>query len=301
MSATTLSSERASATTRRATSRHAGQRSSTPLPRRLSGPVSSRTRAVPARHPRAAVTARALAVVRSLPEHSLLDRLVRGRAWIPVLGVLLAGIIAMQVEILKLGTTLGRSIERTASLQSKNESLQASIASLGDDQRIERLAAGMGMVTPSPGLLTFLGAHPQHQLASALANIHASDSTGFAAQLAAQEAAASLVASSTTAPSQAGAVQSTTGLAPGVPGSTTPAQSTASQTTAGQTSATQTGTGSASQPQSGTSQTSSGAASTGAAAPAVATASPTTSSSGTATTTAAPSGAAGLPANPTGG
>jgi hypothetical protein len=224
----------------------------------------------------------------------VVDRLVRGRAWIPVLGVLLAGIIAMQVEILKLGTTLGRSIERTASLQSKNESLQASIASLGDDQRIERLAAGMGMVTPSASLLSFVRAHPQHQLAAALANIHAPDSTGFAAQLAAQAATASLLSSSTAVPSQAGTAQSTAGLTPGVPGSTsatTTSQSGAAQTTTGQTSPAQTGT----------SQTSTSATSTGTNTPTVAAAPPTTSSSATGATAATPTGAAGLPANPTGG
>ena len=87
---------------------------------------------------------RALAVVRSLPEHSLIDRLVRGRAWIPVLGVLLAGIVAMQVEVLKLGNDVGRSVQRSTTLQAQNEVLQASVASLNDDQRIERLAAGHG-------------------------------------------------------------------------------------------------------------------------------------------------------------
>ena len=57
----------------------------------------------------------------SLPDHSLLDRVVRGRAWIPLLGVLLAGIVAAQVEILKLGASMGRSLEQTTTLTSQNE------------------------------------------------------------------------------------------------------------------------------------------------------------------------------------
>jgi hypothetical protein len=137
-----------------------------------------------------------------------------------VLGVLLAGLVAMQVEILKLGNSLGRSIERTSVLQSRNDSLQAGIAVLADDQRIERLAAGMGMVLPSPSLLTFVAVHPQHQLGRALANIHVADPTAFDAQLAAQAAAAELVAPalSNVAPdgSQTGTSQSS-----GLPGSTT--------------------------------------------------------------------------------
>lgn len=176
-------------------------------PRRVSGPAQGRAR--PAAAPRTGLTlgTRALAVARSLPEHSLIDRLVRGRAWIPVLGVLLAGIVAMQVEMLKLGTSMGRSMELSSTLQSRNESLQASVATLNDDQRIERLATGMGMVMPAPTGLSFLSSHPGGDVGRAIANIHAPDPVGFAAQLAAQSAAAAAAApasppsaSSTSAP-----------------------------------------------------------------------------------------------------
>jgi hypothetical protein len=132
--------------------------------------------------------------VRSLPEHSLIDRLVRGRAWIPVLGVLLAGIVAMQVEVLKLNTTMGRSIARGSTLQSQNELLQASVASLADDQRIERLATGMGMVMPAPTGVAFLSAQHGGNVGRAIANIHAPDPAGFAAQLSAQLAASASAA-----------------------------------------------------------------------------------------------------------
>jgi cell division protein FtsB len=100
-----------------------------------------------------------LAAIRGVPDHRWLDRLVRGRAWIPVLGVLLAGIVATQVEVLKLGNSMGRWVERTAALSARNQALQASVATLSDDQRIERLAARMGMVMPAPTAITFLR-HP---------------------------------------------------------------------------------------------------------------------------------------------
>jgi cell division protein FtsL len=136
--------------------------------------------------------------VRSLPEHSLIDRLVRGRAWIPVVGVLLVGIVAMQVEVLKLGTTEGKLVQRSGALQSQNESLQASVASLGDDQRIERLAAGMGMVMPTPTTITFLRAG--RDPGRALANLHAPDPATFASALAAQAAAAAAASAPASAP-----------------------------------------------------------------------------------------------------
>ncbi len=42
--------------------------------------------------------------------------------------MLLAGIVAMQVEVLKLSANMGRSIERGTALQSRNEQLRASVA-----------------------------------------------------------------------------------------------------------------------------------------------------------------------------
>src|SRR5436305_5156574 len=84
------------------------QRKAAPAhPRRVSGPArrgdrqpraggraaaSNRGRAAAAPAPAVQQhAARALALIKSLPEHSLLDRVVRGRAWIALLGVLLAG------------------------------------------------------------------------------------------------------------------------------------------------------------------------------------------------------------------
>ena len=199
-------------------------------PRRISGPARGRAAAAPApaRH---ATAARALELIRSLPEHSLLDRLVRGRAWIPVLGVALAGIVAMQVEVLKLGTSAGRWMQRASTLQTKNEALQASVASLADDQRIERLAAGMGMVTPAPTSVSFLPAKSGGAIYRALSNIHAPDPTGFVASLpvvtnAEAGATATQAASPLSAP-----VGPTSSTATGSTATTTPLSATTSSAT----------------------------------------------------------------------
>jgi hypothetical protein len=117
--------------------------------------------------------------VASLPDHPWLDRVVRGRAWIPLLGVLLAGIIAAQVEILKLGATMGRALEQTTTLTTQNEQLRGSVAALADDQRIERLAAGMGLVLPPPGAVGYLAAQPGGNASGALANIHSPNPSAF--------------------------------------------------------------------------------------------------------------------------
>jgi hypothetical protein len=117
----------------------------------------------------------------ALPDHPWLDRVVRGRAWIPLLGVLLAGIIAAQVEILKLGATMGRALEQTSTLTTQNEQLRWNVAQLGDDQRIERMAGTMGLVLPPPGAVGYIAAKPGGDVAGALANIHAQDASAFVA------------------------------------------------------------------------------------------------------------------------
>jgi cell division protein FtsL len=145
-------------------------------------PARTDRRAGPSRQA-AAMPARALAFVRALPDHALIDRLVRGRAWIPVLGVMLAGIVAMQVSILKLNASIGRSIERGTALQSQNQQLRAAVATLADDQRIERVAAGTGMVMPAPAAVGFLSGQPAGGTGQAVANIKPPDSAGFLASL----------------------------------------------------------------------------------------------------------------------
>ena len=117
--------------------------------------------------------------VLALPYHLWLDRVVRGRAWIPLLGVLLAGIVAAQVEILKLGATMGQALEQTTTLTTQNEQLRGNVAQLADDQRIERLAGVMGLVLPPPGAVGYIAAQPGGDVGGALGNLHAPDASAF--------------------------------------------------------------------------------------------------------------------------
>lgn len=160
--------------------------------RRVSGPAGGRTATTPRpaerkrRSPaaprtasRTPLAARALAFLKALPDHAVIDRLVRGRAWILALGVMLTGIVAMQVEVLKLGANIGRSVQRSSTLQVRNEQLQSSVASLADDQRIEKLAAGMGMVMAPAGSVGFLTARGHANVRAAVANLQAPSTTTF--------------------------------------------------------------------------------------------------------------------------
>jgi hypothetical protein len=195
---------------------------------------------------------RAAAFVRGLPDHAWLDRIIRGRAWIPLLGVMLAGIVAMQVEVLKLSASMGRSLERSTALQSRNEILRASVAGLADDQRIERIAAGMGLVMAAPDAVDFLAAQNTVDVKGAIAGIHQPSAAAFTALLPATvsgvaSSAAPASPGSASAPGTALATSSSTGspstasAAPVVgSASSPPGQAAATPTTTSPTAATAT-------------------------------------------------------------
>lgn len=177
-----------------------------PRPQRADRPVPRRRAAR-----KQTLSERLAAFLRSLPDHPLLDRLVRGRAWIPVLGVMLVGIVAMQVELLKLNSDTGRSIELIASLQSHNDLLRAQVASASDPNRIERLAGRMGMTMPGPAAITFVKAQSA-SVSRALAQIHVPNVTAFEAALRASNAASTRP---TASPSQTSASASAYGASQG--------------------------------------------------------------------------------------
>ncbi|MEO9120520.1 MAG: hypothetical protein ABI355_15670, partial [Solirubrobacteraceae bacterium] len=214
---------RASAAPRRVS----GPATGAPRSRRVSGPVrgAAGTQPVtrrPAGRPIALprpglLAARISAVARSLPDHRLLDRVVRGRSWIPILGLLLTGIVAMQVETLRLSASTGRSLERVTALQSRNQQLLDNVAVLADDQRIERLAAGLSMVMPGPTQIRFLAAHGG-SVSQAAGGIHTPNATAFLAGLPSAAGPAAPVGAGTAA-----SVPTTGAAAPVTPAAAAPA------------------------------------------------------------------------------
>jgi hypothetical protein len=171
-----------------------------------------------------------------LPDHPLLDRVVRGRAWIPLLGVMLVGIVAMQVELLKLNAGTGRSIELIGSLQSRNDILRAQLASASDPNRIERLASRMGMTMPGPDSITFLNARSAG-VRRALASISVPNPAAFEAALRASNAMTALPTATSAPPAPAApsaASQGATGTssATGAPPTSTTSTTTAATPTA---------------------------------------------------------------------
>jgi len=87
-----------------------------------------------------------------------MDRLVRSRAWVVIIGVGLIGIVAMQVSMLKLNSGIGRAVDTVATLERNNASLKATISELSSGDRIQRLAGARGFVMPEPADVTYLRA-----------------------------------------------------------------------------------------------------------------------------------------------
>ena len=87
-----------------------------------------------------------------------MDRLVRSRAWVVIIGVGLIGIVAMQVSMLKLNSGIGRAVDTVATLERGNASLKATVSELSSGDRIQRLAGDRGYVMPEPADVTYLRA-----------------------------------------------------------------------------------------------------------------------------------------------
>jgi cell division protein FtsL len=89
----------------------------------------------------------------------LLDALLLGRAWVILIGALLAGIVFLQVSLLGLNQGITRDAARAGTLQQQNAQLRLAVADLASSERIQQLAAKRGMVMPAPGQVVYLHSH----------------------------------------------------------------------------------------------------------------------------------------------
>jgi hypothetical protein len=128
--------------------------------RRVSGPVA-RPRPVPAGAPplRRGTTG-VFERIRALPETRLVDGLLRGRAWIWLIGLLLGGIVAMQVSLLKLNAGISNAVTTSSTLERQNADIEAEIAQLSSIERVRDAAVADDMVTPAPGAISYLHVRP---------------------------------------------------------------------------------------------------------------------------------------------
>ncbi|MEI7625745.1 MAG: hypothetical protein WCK06_06285, partial [Actinomycetota bacterium] len=92
----------------------------------------------------------------TIPDHRFVEILARGRWWIAVIGVLLIGLVGMQVSLLKLNAGIGESVQRSGLLERANAELKGSISRLGARERLQTEAQRLGLVMPAAGDLHYI-------------------------------------------------------------------------------------------------------------------------------------------------
>ena len=179
---------------------------------------------------------------------ALLDRLLRGPAYIALVGILLAGIVFFNVDVLETNHGIARTDTRSSQLKRENAALTLKLAKLGSSERIQRMALDQGLVLPQPGDVRYLRAN-REDAARALRVMTAPDPSSAAPvvpTLVTQQSGGAATATPGTTTATTTPTTQTTPAATAAPTTTTqstqPTQQTTQPTTQTQTTPTQTAT-----------------------------------------------------------
>jgi cell division protein FtsL len=248
-----------------------GRRTAPRRHRRVSGPVRreidarpSRTGAGHASGAQRGLAIGVLAALRGLSRHALLDRLLRGRTWIALVAFALIGIVTLQLGLLKLNASIGRTLQKQTALQRENASLNIENSELSAGDRVESRASRLGMQLVPAGALRFLVVSPGTDASRGAKAL----SSPLQASSASAEASSSAAAASSESSSAAGAVSQTpaesTGAQAASTPSSTPPPSSSSEASgpSGESSASSAGASSPSSPSSASAPASSSSAAT---------------------------------------
>ncbi len=103
---------------------------------------------------------RTAVAVGQLPDSGLVVRLTRGRAWIAVLGVLLAGIVTLNVITLSFAASAGRIDTQITSLDQENSILRGRDARLYGTGAMRNAAGALGLAMPPSNEIHFTDSGP---------------------------------------------------------------------------------------------------------------------------------------------
>ena len=101
---------------------------------------------------------RTAVAVSQLPDSGLVVRLTRGRAWIGLLGVLLVGIVALNVVTLSFAASSGKIDEQITSLEQENSILRGRDATRSGIGAVRTAAAPLGLSMPNSEEIHFIDA-----------------------------------------------------------------------------------------------------------------------------------------------
>lgn len=101
---------------------------------------------------------RTAVAVRQLPDSGLVMRMTRGRVWIGVLGLLLVGIVALNVATLSFAASAGDIDAEIVALEKENGVLNGRLARIEGTERVRGEAAALGLGMPSSDQIHFVQA-----------------------------------------------------------------------------------------------------------------------------------------------
>jgi hypothetical protein len=154
-------------------------RASTAVPARK---APARRKVAPKRRPAGVIpiaaghAGRAAVAVTQLPESGLIHRLTRGRAWIGVLGVLLVGIVGLNVVTLSFAASSGKIDAKNTELGKENTMLQSRKAQKDGQARLRSEAGKLGLGMSTQAVPQLINAKPG-DLAEAAARLAAAAPT----------------------------------------------------------------------------------------------------------------------------
>ncbi|MCW2997938.1 MAG: hypothetical protein JWN65_1487, partial [Solirubrobacterales bacterium] len=93
-----------------------------------------------------------------VPDARFLDRLIRGRVWIVLVGAMLIGLVFLQLSLLSLNAGIGQAMETSQGLERQNAALRTQVSKMDAGQRVQDAAARQGLVMPSAGARHYLKA-----------------------------------------------------------------------------------------------------------------------------------------------
>jgi hypothetical protein len=115
---------------------------------------------------------RTAVAVGQLPDSGLMVRMTRGRAWIAVLGLLLVGIVALNVVTLSFAASTGKIDAAITALDQENPILRGLDARKTSPGPIRQAAAPLGLAMPASEEIHFVDAGPD-DVATAAARLAA--------------------------------------------------------------------------------------------------------------------------------
>jgi len=154
----------APAPARRAPARRAPSRKAPARPTRRARPAS---RAAAVGGQLIPFAGRTAVAVGQLPDSGLVVRMTRGRVWIGVLGVLLAGIVALNVATLSFAASAGKIDAQITALEEENPILSGREARVFGVGPVRQAAAPLGLAMPDSEAIHFTDAGPGDVAAAA--------------------------------------------------------------------------------------------------------------------------------------